>query len=536
MEEIRMKSIMAHACKLMIALALPLLMFGCGGSSSSSPAATTTVSGSVMAGPPVGSIITVKTVAGTVVATTTVPTDSNGSFSIAIPDSALSNDLVFEASGGTFDDEAEQTPSGKGVTMGTLSTYVSAGSLTAGSNVSLDPSSSIIRKLVAGGMTKTAAEAAFTSAFGYTPDCSIKPAFATMSSASTTTQRLAGLRAAAFSQLTKDLVLTPDKQFDLINAIATDLADGTLDGGYVVAGKTIPADLANRFSSALVNFQMSALNKSKLTPDKIGAPVFNKTALTTSYKVEYILGTMAAAQGKTSFKIKLSTLAGAPVSGKNVTVRPFMYMATKSHTTPSDQVIDNGDGTYSCTAYYVMSSVMNGMSMGIWELKVTIDGTESVYFYPVVAMSMGNTSLTKLTGISDSIMGMAAAEKRTWFLFNDGLTGMAGNHNFSLFLATKETMTNFPAVYTNKVLKNESGADWTVSTVVVEASTDKTNWIAATETSNGHWTVAGLPGLTSGVAGSIYVRLTVNGEQKTTDGAAVGAANAYQTFTVTPGM
>jgi hypothetical protein len=181
-----------------------------------------------------------------------------------------------------------------------------------------------------------------------------------------------------------------------------------------------------------------------------------------------------------------------------------------------------------------MSSTMNGMSMGLWEMKVTIDGAESAYFYPDVAMSMGSTSLTKLTGISDSMMGMAGAEKRTWFLFNDGLTGMAGTYSFKLFTATKETMTNFPAVYVSKVLKDQNSADWTVSTMIVEASTDKTNWVAATENGNGHWTAAGLTGLTSGVSGSIYVRVTVNGEQKSTDGTMPSGANGYQTFTVVP--
>ena len=42
--------------------------------------------------------------------------------------------------------------------------------------------------------SKAAADAVFAAAFGYTPDCSIKPAFAAMSSASTTGQRLAGQR------------------------------------------------------------------------------------------------------------------------------------------------------------------------------------------------------------------------------------------------------------------------------------------------------------------------------------------------------
>lgn len=533
-----MNSYKSAFLKMMSLLSLSFVIFGCGGGGSgNTPAtATTSVSGTVAAGPANGAVVSVK--ANGVEVAKSAATAADGSFTVAIPNTELSKDLIFEASGGTFPDEATSTP---GVAMGTFSAHLPGGTLTAGSNVTIDPSSTIIQKLVAGGSTKAAAESAFAAAFGYTPDCSVRPAFATISSASTTSQRLAGLRAAAFSQLTKNLLNDPTKQFELIQALADDLSDGILDGkktgGTAVttaSGSVIPVDIANRFTSALINFQMSALNKSKLTPDNIGAPVFSKTAMTTSYKVEYLPGTMAAAQGKTNFKIKLSTLAGAPAPGKTVTLRPYMYMAAKSHTTPSDPVVDNNDGTYSCTAYYVMSSTMNGISMGVWELKITIDGAESAYFYPVVAMSMGSTSLTKLTGISDSMMGMAGAEKRTWFLFNDGLTGMGGTYSFKLFVATKETMTNFPAVYVGKVLKDQNGADWTVSTMIVQASTDKSTWVTATETGNGHWTAAGLTGLASGVSGSIYVRVMVNGEQKSTDGTAASGANAYQTFTVVP--
>jgi hypothetical protein len=181
---------------------------------------------------------------------------------------------------------------------------------------------------------------------------------------------------------------------------------------------------------------------------------------------------------------------------------------------------------------------MNGMSMGVWELKVTVDGSESARFYPTVDMPMGITTLAKLSGVSDAIMGMAGLEKRTWFLFNDGLSGTSGSSSFKLFLATKEmgTMLTFPAVKIGDTLKNESGTSWTVNTITIEASTDKTTWVPAIDSGNGHWTAAGLSGLTAGAPGKIYVRLTVNGELKTVDGLALAAdgANGYQTFSVTP--
>src|SRR5512138_3332612 len=100
---------------------LVLIIAGCGGGSGggsggSSPAATTTtISGTVLAGPTAGSTVTVKTAGGLVVATSTAPTDVNGAFTVAIPSSALTSDLVFEASGGTFPDEATAST---GVTFG----------------------------------------------------------------------------------------------------------------------------------------------------------------------------------------------------------------------------------------------------------------------------------------------------------------------------------------------------------------------------------------------------------------------------------
>ncbi len=523
----------------LLLIGISLLIFGCGGGSSATP--TTTITGTVFAGPASGSSVTVKNASGVLVAGPVV-TAGDGSYTIAIPTAALAADLVFEATGGSFTDEATAAAA----TLGTFTAHADAGSLTSASSVTVDPSSTIIQKLMAGGRTRAAAESVFNAAFGYTPDLSVRPAFANQSSASTTPQRLAGLRAAAFSQLTKDLLNDSSKQSELVLALADDLSDGSLDGlrsggGAVTTayGTAIPVDIGNRFARAMMTYQTSTLNRSKLAMDKIGALPFVKKALTDSYIVEYIPGTMAASAGKTSFTIRLTNRStGTAASGKAVTLRPYMYMATKSHTTPMETPVDNGDGTYACTVYYVMSTAMNGISMGVWELKVTIGGTESAYFYPDVAMPMGSTALAKLTGIADAIMGLAGVEKRTWFLFNDGLSaGMGGAYTFRLFVATKEmgSSLSFPAVKVGDALNNEAGTPWTVASMVVEASTDKTTWLTATDLGNGHWSVAGLTGLTAGTSGKIYVRLTVNGEQKSTDGLAVAAANGYQTFTVTPG-
>lgn len=537
-----MRSItLLHRLITVLAASLPLVISGCGGSGGGSPAVpTTTVSGSVLAGPATGSSVVVKTTAGATVAGP-VLTATDGSYLIDIPTSDLASELVFEASGGSFDDEVEQSASGKGVVMGKLSALISGGTLAAGANVSLDPSSTIVRKLVAGGMTRTSAESAFNSAFGYVPDCSVKPAFATMSSASTIKQRLAGIRAAAFSQLTRDLGLTPDKQFELIQALADDLSDGTLDGktgGTTVtmtSGTALPEDIANRFVQALVTFQTSSLNRCRLTADQVGTLPFSKTALTASYKVEYLPGAAVPAQGKSTFRIKLTDrVSGAAVSGKTVTLLPYMHMATKSHSTPMDAVVDNGDGTYSCTIYYLMPTVMNGIPMGFWELKVTI-GSETAIFYPTVAMSTGTTSRVTLRGVNDTISVGGMTEKRAYNIFFDGLSaGTGGTYTYNVFVSAKESMVSWPGVSMGTQLHDQAGAAWSITAMTVQGSTDGTTWLTATDNGSGHWSIAGLTGFTAGTSGTLYLKMTINNEQKTTDGTALGTTNGAAAFTVVP--
>lgn len=513
-----------------------LLLVAACGSSTTSATPTRSVSGIVMAGPASGASVIVKTTTGTVVAGS-VTTSADGSYSIAIPTSELAKDLIFEATGGTFTDEATAAT---GITMGTLTAHITAGSITAGKAVAIDPSTTIIQKLVAAGKSKAAAEADFAKVFGYTPDSSLQPVFAGMSTASTTAQRLAGIRTAAFSQLAKDLGISAANQFALIDAIAADLADGTLDGGATVDGKTLPPDLSNKFGQALVTFQQSSNNKSKLTADQIGAPVFNKTVYTDSYKAEFLEGSATAATGKTSFQIKLTNRSdNSSATGKSITLNPFMYMSSKSHTTPVEAVVESAAaGTYDCTVYYVMSTGMaDGTSMGVWKLDVMI-GAETATFFPNVAMNMGTTPLTKILGIDDKIMGTAGLENRTWFLFDDGIMkeGMGTTYTVKLFTATKAMMTSFPAVYVGKVLKNDSNADWTINSMVLEVSSDKSTWIPLVDAAgNGHWSVGGI---TPDMSRKLYVRLIVNGEQKSTDGRALTAdgSNGYQTFTISSGL
>jgi hypothetical protein len=252
----------------------------------------------------------------------------------------------------------------------------------------------------------------------------------------------------------------------------------------------------------------------------------NASVTTASYKVEYIPVTTATA-GKSVFKIKLSNkTTGAAVTGKTITLQPTMTMlAGANHATPFEAITDNGDGTYSGTIYYVMASVAaDGTPMGTWKLDFTVDG-ETASFTPTVEMAMAakTTALIKLKGIDDKIGSMGSMVGRTYQLFNDGISGST----VKLFISAADDsmMMKFPAV---SVGTNLTGM--AVAAMSVEVSTDKTAWSALTDNGNGHWSKTGGPVLSSGA--HLYIRLTVNGEQKTTDGSAAGAANAYGDVTI----
>ena len=152
-------------------------------------------------------------------------------------------------------------------------------------------------------------------------------------------------------------------------------------------------------------------------------------------------------------------------------------------------------------------------------------------FNPTVAMAMGSTARTTLKGVNDKIRSMSGgmtSSSRTYYLFNDGSAGST----VKLFIATADDsmMMKFPAVSVGSTLHDMNNAAVPVSSMKVEVSTDKASWSSATDNGNGHWSAAGLIGL--GATGHAYVRVTVNGEQKTTDGTALSASNGYADFTV----
>ena len=425
--------------------------------------------------------------------------------------------------------------------------YMPAGSISNSNTVSVTPGSSIVAQLVMDhGMTMAEASDAFEDAFAYTPDVSVDPADATTAPAADETEdeTLAGFRAGAFSQLANDLGLSQDDQFELFAALAQDLSDEKLDGvdaSGVVAigatGKSLDADIQNRFSMALVNFRNNPNNLTGLDNNEIGDIPFAKVALTTSYKIEYQpMNTMPVVNGKHVFQIKVTYRSdGRPATGLTNTLMPMMYMLDGyKHSTPMavPAISEDATGLYTVTLYYLMPTAMGGY----WDLNFMIDG-EEMHFYPTVMMAMegADTPQVRLYGVDDQVMTMTGMAGRTYFIFKESLQmNGPGNYGFSVFIAAMETMMSFPAVYDGSVL------DGNTLGVTVDID-DGNGWKPANDSSkDGIWSVSGLS-LTDGVADEIRVRVSVNDnngidEYKTTDGEQrVEDVNDFQTFTVTPG-
>jgi hypothetical protein len=269
---------------------------------------------------------------------------------------------------------------------------------------------------------------------------------------------------------------------------------------------------------------------------------------TPAYNVAYIPGTGMSAprEGKTNFRLTITkTSDGSVASGLTPTLSLLMTMTNgEQHATPIDVASESTTtpGTYDCTVYYLMAS---GPTMGTWKMSVSVGG-ETTVFSPDVAMSMSSDTVKViLKGQNDFISGITGTEKRSYYIFNDGLaSGMSmGSGKLDLFIVAKESMMSFPALASKTVstttLHDDSGTDWLADPVTVEASTDGTIWTSGTNSAGGHWSINLMSGITSGVTNTIYVRLSVgeNGgaaEKKTTNGLADTGTNGYQTVFVTP--
>ncbi|MCF6217356.1 MAG: hypothetical protein L3J94_01120 [Gammaproteobacteria bacterium] len=529
---------------------------GCNSSSDDNTVEGAAIEGSIFAAPVSAASISVFDLNGNRVAGP-VTSGADGHYQITIPDAHLASDLSFISSGGTFTDEATGEAN---VSAGQMSVYVAADSLAAGSEVHATPSSTIMHQLIMQhGQGYVEAQAAFESAFGYQPDYTVAPTDATAPAADATDQQmLAGLRAASFSQLAQDLGMSATDQFALLEALALDLSDGELDGQSTSGAVILPAPvniplqlhIQHQFAMALEGFHRGGRNATSLNASQIGVLPFAKVASSESYRFEYQPGMMPAMEGKTTFKIVVTDAATGQLAqgGLNLILQAKMYMATKMHATPVDGCSESATaGVYDCTIFYLMPSVMNGMSMGYWELMVTTDNNEMVSFYPGVGMGMNGNGKRSLmaqsTGTvvddagltvptySDFVMSPTSARK--YLLFKDSIAaGSISGHKVRLFIAVKESMDSFPALYTGASFNM---ASFTVSSINAEFSVDGASWSPMTEEGAGYWSVDNAPGLVDGVENTFYMRLHVNGEQKTANGSvpALDGSNDYAIFTTT---
>jgi hypothetical protein len=249
------------------------------------------------------------------------------------------------------------------------------------------------------------------------------------------------------------------------------------------------------------------------------------------YNVEYIPGTgmNAPVQGKTTFQIRITKQSdGSAATGLNPTMTLMMHMTSGgNHATPVESVKESTTpGTYDCTVYYLMAS---GPTMGTWEMNVTVNG-ETTTFHPDVAMAMGSDNVrATLYGADDLVTGTTYNK---YYLFRDGPVS-AATPTLKLYISHGEDMMlDFKAVSMGSVLS--SGI---VTSMTVQASSDGgATWFTATDNTNGHWSVSGFSNIVSSQTTTIYVKLNVNSQDKTTDGADESGANGYATFYVTPGM
>ncbi len=273
-----------------------------------------------------------------------------------------------------------------------------------------------------------------------------------------------------------------------------------------------------------------------------GSSASSASVASSTYLVEYIPGTGADApvQGKSAIQLRITKRSnGSAATGLNPSLSMIMHMMNGvNHATPLDLVSESTTtpGTYDCTAYFLMASKDGmGNTMGTWDLNVTVAG-ETTMFNPDVVMPMGSDTVrTTLYGADDIISGPSSTSYNKYYIFRDGPIS-ASTPTFSIYISHSENMImNFKAVSAGSILSEPTG---TVTSMVVSAATDTSFASPGTsfDNGNGHWVVSGLSGLSSGVTSTIYVKLQVNGQDKTTNGSAASGSNAYAAFAVTPGM
>ncbi len=552
--------IQSFAASLMLAATLS----ACGSDSlptTGTTATSVTVNGQAIAGA-VDGTVTVRNSAGTQVATSSV---TAGTFAVEIPNAELAQTLDFEVTG-TYRDEV----SGQIVTLTTtnpLALRTAANHFQAGQlgNAPITPDTTVIRTMVANGMTLTAAETAFQTAFGYKPDLTAVPfdPYTTQSmTTQTTADKTAAFRVGVWSQLGKDLGLTATDLAELPIKLAADLADGTLDG--VAAGNAVTftsgvnlqtmhqaIPLANRLSIAVARFAGSSANVAQVPAPSMGLPpiaadmpgtIKRITLADGVTQVDIKLDTPNVAPFQMGFKnVKTThqltitdattglgidiTAPGSPITAINI--NPWMYMFSgHGHPTPIGTLVNTtpASGIYTVDIYYLMpTGMMMGtevVPMGQWDLNIALTDatgaapvTTNAHFFPNVMMNMGtDLLLAKGSHANDTWTDMMGVTKpreyRVWL--QDVAANAGGGHDVTVYVTTLGMQMGvgmiFPPVYAGLMMPS-------ITSATCEISTDGgTTWQAMPMTAtNGQYKITGLAGLSTTAQNTLDIRLTVNG-------------------------
>ncbi len=259
------------------------------------------------------------------------------------------------------------------------------------------------------------------------------------------------------------------------------------------------------------------------------------TAETDNYIFEYTAGAISGGVG--SYTLNVKAKDGSDVSGEEVSSTPVMTMNSgMEHSTPTVSTLGDldEDGDFSTQVYYLMGTYNgNGEKQGNWNLNVEFDGETASLPMEISWTDGGHTTL--YGGEDDKINGMSGMTPRPYYVFFEGKHHMNNMHMFSVYVATKEDMLNYPAVVAGSTLSKGSSMDmsnmnamnqkmampdmFTVNSVSVEmclenCMDDSAVWesASASTTKDGVYTIS----VTEHAAdlSSIHVKLAVNGVDK----------------------
>lgn len=246
--------------------------------------------------------------------------------------------------------------------------------------------------------------------------------------------------------------------------------------------------------------------------------------------IKYKLSLVSSDAGKTGimgesiYSINVKDLDGNAVYGETPTLKPMMKMVSgMNHSAPHLGCTRTNDkGVSDCTTYFPMASMMNGEKMGTWTVGVELANADTFSFSPSVTMPMSETPRVVLKDKEDTIDNLP----RNYLVFNNVSSNImmamaTPTHSVKLFIASKESMMNFPVLATNTVLSKDTADELSVDSIEVEVSSDTENWIKATAGTNGTgiWTAD-----IEGYKDTFYVKLSVNSSIK------MSGSNDYATF------